>query len=357
VIAAVVLELRQQHHYAVARCQFGRRFRNGNARSYVDDNVTPGSGRLRRLAVSVLVFPAIALLGIVGAVLAHGSLRTASGLLALNAVLAAMYAAIQSQLILRTAVEGAARSLENEISAHELFGDVVAKAMPPLAELVTTPPGGQPDGRMSNFITLLVGLAYGKCAKSSLAGANIRCVLYGLSTDGMTLTRYTSEGLLGDAPRLEFKDVDGNVDRSAVELARGDQAVLHEDLGPSDKGYRSRAASPVNAGTVRYGLFTVDSDVPGSLTDLDLKIVIFLARCLAGAIAHLGGSVAEFPGHNGGTESGSEPSVPVQYVPTDTTGTKESSNGKNGPDVTTERSSVADTGDRSSDSPIEDSRS
>ena len=301
----------------------------------MDQVETPTAGQLRRLAVVVLVLAGVAVASIMVTLLARGPLRMAAGLVAVSAVLAVVYTAAQSQITLQDAAEAATADLkaclEAEYAASERFGDVVAKAMPPLAELLTTRPDAQVNGRMNQFVSLLVGLAFEKCAKAAPGAPNVRCVVYGLSADGTTLTRFTWEGQVGDNPRLIFSHDASEYERLAVQFARGDLAeVVNVEL--PTKTYKCRAASPVNAGTVRYGLLVVDSDISDSLADADLKIVILLARCLAGAIAHLGRHVAEFPGHNSDTEGGGAPPVPGQYSPNGTTGIKESTNGKGSTD-------------------------
>ncbi|GAA0907246.1 GAF domain-containing protein [Virgisporangium aurantiacum] len=278
-----------------------------------------GSRRRRALAASVLILPTLAALFLIGAVFLRGSARTYSGLLGIAAILGATYVAVWSHLVLNEV----AVILQGTV---DRFDEVVDNVMPPLAALIAIPPGEKRNGEARRFVSLILALAHQQCGLNPFPRRTIRSVLYSLSPDGMALRRYDSEGFRGDPPRLSFTDSDDDPDRRVVQIARSDEALHEEDIDDQARSYRSRILTPVRTSARKYGILIVDSDIPMSLTSHDVRLLIFLARSLGVALAHLGGYATEFLGHNGAIGDEGVPGVPTQQKRDDTTGKVGSSN-------------------------------
>ncbi|GAA1687003.1 hypothetical protein GCM10009765_40660 [Fodinicola feengrottensis] len=93
-------------------------------------------------------------------------------------------------------------------------------------------------------------------------------------------------------PRAQF--VTGTADGDLViGLVRSGEMVFIRDIEaetsvlPRTDGYRTLIAVTVTAGSQRLGLLTVDSPVPGDLTEIDKELVRVLGNLLAGGIAQV----------------------------------------------------------------------
>lgn len=119
---------------------------------------------------------------------------------------------------------------------------------------------------------------------------------------GDMLVRKAHEGRSGDDPPRERFDADDPVParrgdaQRAVEIARGERAVVVEDLlddqqslisNPAERSYRTVLAAPVNADGRRFGLLCLDSPEPGTLSKIDKHNIMLIAGVVAAGLAQV----------------------------------------------------------------------
>lgn len=124
-----------------------------------------------------------------------------------------------------------------------------------------------------------------------LTAANARSTYYEYDSTHNVLTRVVWGGR-SSQPRERF--LPGTVDGDLViGLVRSGEMVFIPDTEaettvlPHTDGYRTLIAVTVQAGSQRLGLLTVDSPMPGDLTEIDKELVRVLGNLLAGGIAQV----------------------------------------------------------------------
>ncbi len=143
------------------------------------------------------------------------------------------------------------------------------------------------------LVNKAVGIAQTVCGRSTESRPRTRSMFYELRSDER-LERRAHEGQYDKLPRPDFDAQRSENDRRVVELAKGETVLLVNDLdsAPPDhfadyKGrpYKCYIAVPVRAGGRSFGILMIDSDVPNSLTDVDVGYAILLAGLVGAGLA------------------------------------------------------------------------
>ena len=134
------------------------------------------------------------------------------------------------------------------------------------------------------------------CGHDSGVDNRTRSAFYRLVAPG-TLQRIVWEGRRDPSPPREYFVAARNInDRGVLEIAKGGTALLVRDLSsaPPDyfadypgRRYHSTITVPVRYGRKRYGILTVDSDRPNSLTGIDVAYMLILSAKLGNELAKI----------------------------------------------------------------------
>ena len=138
-----------------------------------------------------------------------------------------------------------------------------------------------------------VSLAQSELARSSKS--RTRAALY--CFEGDHLKRNSYHGWNGaSAPRTEFIPGRSDHDDEVLRFARGENALLVDDLvnappphfsDNKGRSYKSLASVPVRAGDKSFGFLTADSDTAHALTGVELGHLVLIAGVLAAGMAHV----------------------------------------------------------------------
>ncbi|GAA4198888.1 GAF domain-containing protein [Actinocatenispora rupis] len=181
------------------------------------------------------------------------------------------------------------------VQARAELGESLSRAGQPLLEVlgrvVGTKAQVERKRHLEVLVTKSVELAASQCGRKE-TGCRTRSVFYTLSRDGTELANPLKSGWLGNSPRDRYTSTAGEAEREMVMLAQGERARLIGDVrrDSSDclypgQQHRSFLAVPVRANGKSHGLLMVDSDVPDSLTEVDLGYLILIANALAAGLA------------------------------------------------------------------------
>lgn len=276
--------------------------------------VSPGDSAPRRWGRSVLrygpptTFPVVASVTALVAGVNHGSVRVYWSIAAVAATAGtAIFNALKERQS-RASVSAAA-------TGRTELGRALAVAGEPLVTaLGTLTAGRNSEDRRAALETLrhlTVQVAAARCGRDvpNKDRGQIRSSYYELNGD--KLERRSFSGRRANRPpRKDFQRGRSDHDDEALKVASGDGVLLVEDLEKNrppwfnfnhDTSYRTFITVPVKAGDHSFGLLSIDSDKPHSLTDVDRGFTILLAGLLAAGLAHTssdGGQPAD-PTHAG----------------------------------------------------------
>lgn len=189
----------------------------------------------------------------------------------------------------------AARMQITAVTAKAELGESLSRAGQPLLEVLGQVVGTRTPGERRQHLKVLVRksveLAASQCGRRE-TGCRTRSVLYRLNRDGTALEDPLDAGWLGRSPREGYAESASEAEREVVSLAKGKQARLVADVRQDRSdfvypGQQSGAflAVPVRANGKSYGVLMVDSDVPHSLSDVDLGYLILISNALAAGLA------------------------------------------------------------------------
>lgn len=140
----------------------------------------------------------------------------------------------------------------------------------------------------------VVDIAQSQCGRHRRPGANLRAVYYARVDD--RLERRTWDGRQANTPpRRAFRAGVSPHETEVVRFADSEDVLVVDDLyyhAPphfvysSNRSYSTFIAVPIRAGETSFGMLTVDSDLPGSLSEADKGHLILLAGVLAAGLAH-----------------------------------------------------------------------
>jgi hypothetical protein len=252
----------------------------------------------QRIANVVVVFPAAALPTItvvagIQSVEADDRLRPYFiGLILLTAFSMARFSAHKAR-------EEAATDVER-IAVRSAIAAALAGSDQPLhrvhqADLQPLPGETERDAE-NHLIQMILRQAIEVCGRNGEAGGRTRAVFYSLTSgDVLSLVAWAGRSD-GRQPRPEFVASNGANDRSVVEIARGEDALLVRDLdsAPPDffrdypgRTYKSNITVPVRCDGRSHGILTIDSDVANSLSDIDVGFMLVLSASLARGLAQI----------------------------------------------------------------------
>lgn len=167
------------------------------------------------------------------------------------------------------------------------------------------------DSAIDVLRSRIVDVARTQCGTGTRT--EIRSVFYAFDS-AQNLKRSEVCGREYNAARPQFLANHDDHDSSAIAIARGEKAVLVEDLpksppagfeGADSKSYKTFISVPVRAGDRSYGLLTVDSPEAGSLTKVDRGYMILLAGLLGAGLAQA--TTGRAPPNGTGTASTAVP--------------------------------------------------
>ncbi|ATE56971.1 MULTISPECIES: GAF domain-containing protein [Actinosynnema] len=239
-----------------------------------------------RYAISVLL-PALAAIASAVAAFAEGAARS-YGIWgsAICAVGIACWGVLREVWAKREEADALARVKR---AKHEVLGAAIplVKELGKLAVVSADGAGRVPVQVLRNRV---VAAARTQCGTDDRE--NYRAALY-LWRDGH-LTLADHEGRDGGrAPRAVFLP-DGEYERFVLRHARGSDPLFYEDLlekapesfgSVSPRSFRSLISVPVHVSGRSFGMLSVDSPEPGSLTPVDRDHMILLAAVLAAGLA------------------------------------------------------------------------
>jgi hypothetical protein len=251
--------------------------------------------RLARYAPSVLL-PVFAVVTTVLAVVEHGPVRAYWALGAVVATLGtALFTVVKDRQ--EQAASSAAVAARNAVTSH-----LVRVGQPIVAALGDVTGAENPYDRraaLDVLVAMVIDVAVSECGRETVPGANVRSVYYELADNRLERRRFG--GRRENVPRKQFLLGNNEHDNEVVRLARGEEAVLVEDLENAPppyfvdnrgRSYKSFVACPIRAGTTSFGLLSVDSDIAHGLTDVDRGQIVLLAGALAAGLACCAGAAA-----------------------------------------------------------------
>jgi putative methionine-R-sulfoxide reductase with GAF domain len=255
-------------------------------------NVSPRKLSTLRLfgRIALTLLPVAAVTAMAIAAVNHGLVRAAWTAGAICATLATTILTARKDR--QVAVANAA-AVEAKV---DLATALTAAGQPLIAALGRVASASTPEKRRTAIEVLCqktVAIARSQCGRTTKVRSKIRSVFYEFV--GNELQRREYEGRPGNVPRERFRPERGRNDQGVIELARGEEAKLFEDLDRSPphyfsdyvgRSYKSTINVPVRVEGRSYGLLCVDSDKPNTLTDVDKGYVILLAGVLAAGLAH-----------------------------------------------------------------------
>jgi hypothetical protein len=200
---------------------------------------------------------------------------------------------------------------EAAISAKTELATTLTEAGEPLvvalSKICASPDPAEAQNALAVLTATSVGIAQEQCGHSSGKRCRTRSTFY--RWDQHRLVRDHTKGRNdGEPARPAFDPAVGIGHRAAIATAQGEKVLWIKDLNVDatgdyvdlrDKPYRSLIAAPVrSASGSSFGLLTVDSDVPHSLTVVDVRYMTLVAGILAAGFAEIA-TRAQFGRTNG----------------------------------------------------------
>lgn len=259
--------------------------------------VEPFATRWRRRSMRYgppTIFPVVAAVTANVAGVNHGSVRV---YWTLGAIAATIGTAIFNGLKERQSGLSASAAVAG-VAARTELGTAFARAGEPLitalGEVTAARSPEERRAKIEVLARLTVDIAAARCGREVADRGNVRSVFYQVSKSGDTLERYCFAGRQGNKrPRQQFRRKDSSHDDLAFMIADSDEVLLVDDLDKdppkefrdsTTRSYKCFIAVAVRAGSEGYGLLSVDSDKPRSLTDVDRGYLVLLAGILAAGL-------------------------------------------------------------------------
>jgi GAF domain-containing protein len=145
----------------------------------------------------------------------------------------------------------------------------------------------------NTLIALAVNIAATECGRLSGADSQTRSAFYRFNNDGQALDREAWTGRSATPPRSRFDAARGENDRQVIGLARGEDALLINDItsepefvfdGLTGRTYQSFVMAPVRTDSKIFGFISVDADRPYTFTSTDVGYITLLAGVIATAL-------------------------------------------------------------------------
>ncbi|MEV1056529.1 GAF domain-containing protein [Micromonospora chalcea] len=197
------------------------------------------------------------------------------------------------------AYEGRSTALAHESAARArgALASSLSSAGRPLVAVLGNAIDAQDGGEFESSIQVLINrtlaIAQNQVGRMTGRSATRRSVLYLFETDSK-LTRVAHEGRIDRVPRIDFNASRGDADRRVIDLARGEDVLLVNDVEQATpryfsdyegRPYRSFITIPVRTSRKSFGLLSVDSSEPDAFTEADVGFMALLAGMLAAGLA------------------------------------------------------------------------
>ncbi|RKR88434.1 GAF domain-containing protein [Micromonospora pisi] len=247
-------------------------------------------------------FPASAVVSTFLASLNHGPIRVYWGLGAIAATTGTAIFGVFKERQASAAGDAAARARAQLASGLNRAGAPLLNA---LGKVTTAKTEQELRAAVDVLTTRVVDIGHSQCGRHNQPRANLRCVYYTYNHDRLERVVYVGRQT-NTAPRRHFTNGASAHDNEAIRLTLSEDVLVVDDLHQTPpphfndakgRSYRSFIAVPVRAGETSYGLLTLDSDLPHSLTDVDKGHMVLLAAVLAAGLAHqeTAGAVTNIP--------------------------------------------------------------
>jgi putative methionine-R-sulfoxide reductase with GAF domain len=258
------------------------------------NNGHPKSG-FRRFLFRYLLPVGLPAVGAIMSAVAAATKGAPKGYWILGVVAATIGSALLSVLKDRNATSAQERAV---LARAELATAITVAGQPLVTALGNVSSGKDPQSVQTSITVLLdrvVAIAQTRAGREASSRCNTRAAFYRFDEDG-NLQRVAYEGRPGGpSPRRSFVAGRSEHDDAVLRFAKSEEALLVSDLEESPpphfldrtgRSYKCFISVPVRTVEKSYGLLTVDSDVPNTLSGVDRGYMILLAGALASGLAH-----------------------------------------------------------------------